>query len=106
VVTDDLDMKAIAKEMHYPEGIAAVLNAGCDLSIVSNFHDGDSDKPIRIARLIGEALKGGYISEEIVFRSFKRLESLYNQLQFNSVQQLPDDLIKQHCEFANEVARS
>lgn len=105
VVTDDLDMKAVAHRMALPEGIGGVFHAGGDLCIVSSFHDSDSDRPQRIAKALSTALRERYLAESEIHESHQRVAALYQRVQLNSVTALPLNLLAEQRQLADEITR-
>lgn len=69
IITDDLEMKAISEMMNIGEAAVKSIKAGADIVLISS-HGNDLKK---VARAIKEAVKSGYLSQERIDISVKRI---------------------------------
>lgn len=77
IISDDMQMGAIAKNYGLEEAIVKSINAGCDLLIFSNNNDFyDKDIAFKAAGIIFEAVKNGRIPKERISESYERIMEL------------------------------
>lgn len=69
VITDDLDMRAVADEHSCEESSVKAIGAGCDVALVC----GTEDAAPRMHRALLDALKRGSLSEERVRQACRRV---------------------------------
>ncbi|MCB0333605.1 MAG: glycoside hydrolase family 3 protein, partial [Bdellovibrionales bacterium] len=76
VITDDLDMKAIAD--HFPETVIAqrALAAGCDILLFNH----EPLRAIDVAKQLYQLLHEGKLDEALFLKSFHRIETLIGKL--------------------------
>jgi len=77
IVSDDMQMGAIATYFGFEEAIIKAINAGCDLLIFSNnspvYYDDIAKKAVEV---IKKATEEGKISEEGIYNSYNRIKEL------------------------------
>ncbi len=97
VVTDDLDMKAVA-ESYTSEGLVAkAVGAGCDLFIVARYPDGASTKPLEMHRGLSNAITSGEIEESLISESSEKIRYLIaHALMKPNVHELPPSVFEAH----------
>lgn len=77
VVSDDMQMAAIADNYGFGEALIKAINAGCDILIISNNNEiYDESAPYKARDIIFEAVKNGKISSERINQSFNRISKL------------------------------
>jgi beta-N-acetylhexosaminidase len=77
VISDDMQMGAIADNYGSEEAAVLAINAGCDMLIVSNnIKVYDEQAPSKIIDAIYAAVKDGKISEKRINESYSRIQSL------------------------------
>ncbi len=77
VVSDDMQMGAIADHFGFEEAITGAINAGCDLLILSNNgREYDEDIAQKAVGAINKAVREGKITEEEINSSYKRIKQL------------------------------
>jgi beta-N-acetylhexosaminidase len=76
VITDDLTMAGIARRMSVGEAAVRAVKAGADIIIISK----DVTKQREAINAVKEAVKTGYIPEEQLIHSLKRISDLKNKL--------------------------
>lgn len=102
IVTDDLDMKAILGRFSTAQTMARALNAGCNLFIVARFPNGNSDRPIDLAKGVIEGTISGEISQETLQRSLTVAGSVISSLfPHASLRELGDDVLTKHSQLAS-----
>ena len=105
VVSDDLDMKAVASRVTEPDIIGRTIRAGCDMLIVSRNPEDKTNQPLEIARALGKALQQRVVSEDLLHQSFLRIEKLVtNEIVAHKVAELSGDILEEHRRLAEEVA--
>ncbi|MFA6337055.1 MAG: glycoside hydrolase family 3 protein [Candidatus Paceibacterota bacterium] len=77
IISDDMQMGAIAKNYGFQESVIKSINAGCDVLILSNNNDNyDKDIAPKARDIIFEAVKNGEIKEETINNSYLRIMNL------------------------------
>lgn len=77
VVSDDMQMGAIAEYYDFDKAIIRAINAGCDIILISNNIDVyDESMPYRARDIIFEAVKEGAISVDSIVESSDRIYAL------------------------------
>lgn len=77
IVSDDMQMGAIATHFGFEEAIIKAINAGCDLLIFSNNgREYDNDIAQKAVEVIKKAIKEGKITEEEISSSYNRIKEL------------------------------
>ncbi len=76
VVTDGLDMAAIAQHYSLPERVTLALNAGVDLLLFGNNLVYDPDRPTQVVDAVVAAVRAGDVSEECLSRHVDRIDRL------------------------------
>jgi len=77
IVSDDMQMGAIAKNYGFKDAVIRSINAGCDLLILSNNNDSYDENIASKARdIIFEAVKNGQITEKTIDGSYSRIMDL------------------------------
>ncbi|MBU0546902.1 MAG: glycoside hydrolase family 3 protein [Patescibacteria group bacterium] len=81
IVSDDMQMNAIASNYGFDESIIRAINAGCDILIISNNSTSvyDEQLPYKTINIIYEAIKDGKISMEKINESYDRIMKLKEQ---------------------------
>jgi beta-N-acetylhexosaminidase len=77
IISDDMQMGAIAGYFDFEEAIVKAINAGCDMLLFSNNggnYDGDIAR--KIVGVISSAVNNGKISEEKIIDSYNRIKEL------------------------------
>jgi beta-N-acetylhexosaminidase len=101
IVSDDLDMKAVADMFMRPGTVARAFNAGCDLFIVSrNINSSSLERTYKIAEDFANCLSNGSLNEEIVESARERVESLLKITPQYPVYQLEKEVLVNHAELA------
>ena len=77
IMTDDIDMGALAKSMDRKSAFIAALAAGNDLIMVKNVSDPDPDFPLHAVQWVEEAIAKGKLSHEAIAASARRVEALF-----------------------------
>ena len=72
IVSDDLEMRAVADHNSVPDAAVASLGAGCDWALVCN----DFANSIATSRRIGEAIAAGKLNKQELQKSHERIEAL------------------------------
>lgn len=77
IVSDDMQMGAIAKNYGFEDALIRSINAGCDLLILSNNNDTyDGNIAAKARDAIFQAVKDGKISEERISGSYDRITEI------------------------------
>lgn len=101
IVSDDLDMKAVADMFMRPGTVARAFNAGCDLFIVSrNINSSSLARTYKIAEDFANCLSNGSLNEEIVEAARERVENLVKITPQYPVYQLEKEVLVNHAELA------
>lgn len=101
VVSDDLDMKAVA-DMYSKSGtVAQTLNAGCDLFLIcGNLPSSSTERIDFIAEDFEVSLENGSLDESVVEAANNRIENLLSKTPQYSVEMLDKDTLSKHAELA------
>ncbi len=101
VVSDDLDMKAVA-DMYSKSGtVAETLNAGCDIFLIGGNLPSSSNERIEfIAEDFEVCLQNGTLDQSVVEAANNRIEKLLKETPQYSVEMLDKDTLLQHAELA------
>ena len=79
VISDDMQMGAIADNFGFEESIIRAINAGCDILIISNnLQTYDEQIPYKAVDAIFKAVKNGQISEEKINASYNKIINFKN----------------------------
>lgn len=76
VISDDLQMGAIAKEYSLKETVIKAINAGNDILLFSNYFNPQQDLPEQVLKIMQTALKDGTIKKTNIIRSLERIEKM------------------------------
>lgn len=101
VVSDDLDMKAVA-DMYSKSGtVAHTLNAGCDIFLMcGNLPSSSTERIDFIAQDFAKSLENGSLDELVVEAANQRINKLLSQTPQYSVEMLDKNTLLQHAELA------
>jgi beta-N-acetylhexosaminidase len=101
VVSDDLDMRAVA-DMYSKSGtVASTLNAGCDIFLMcGNLPSSSTERIDFIAEDFVNSLENGSLDESVVAAANGRIEKLLNETPQYTVEMLDQDILLQHAELA------
>lgn len=101
VVSDDLDMKAVA-DMYSKSGtVANTLNAGCDIFLMcGNLPSSSTERIYFIAEDFNKSLDNGSLDQSVVAAANGRIEKLLNQTPQYSVEMLDGEILLQHAQLA------
>lgn len=80
VISDDLQMGAIAKEHTLKETVIKAINAGNDMLIFSNYFDPSEETPQIVLSIIKEALASGEIERDRIKEAIARIEKMKERL--------------------------
>lgn len=82
IISDDIEMGAIAKYYSFRDSLIKAINAGCDIILVSNnsLSKFDSQLPYKIRNIIYQAVKQGKIPEQRIIESSNRVYELKKRL--------------------------
>jgi len=101
VVSDDLDMKAVAHRFTQPGTVAQAFNAGCDLLIISrNINSSAIEGTYHIAADFADALSGGSLDRSVVEAARERIFRLLARTPQYSVHPLDQDILAEHARLA------
>lgn len=92
IFTDDLDMKAIARNFSQETIIANAIPAGCDILLLNHHHE----QGIPMAKELIRLYESGDIAEEILTDSRTRIEDLLHKAEKNKIEPLDAQTIKKH----------
>lgn len=73
VISDDLQMGAIAKNYSYKNTIIRAINAGVDILMISNSRKPDPNLPAKTIALISKAIDEGKIAPGKIEAAYKRI---------------------------------
>lgn len=97
IVTDDLDMKAVADRYTTEDLVARAVNSGCELFIVARFPDGTSEKPLLMHAGLQSALKAGTVDPALLEVAEEKIRYLMaHGLQNPKVHELPVAVYAEH----------
>lgn len=74
IVTDDIQMKAIASHYGFEEGLVKSVKAGVDMMIIGNTWGYDEDSVRKAVNAIKKAVEEGLISEAQIDASYERIQ--------------------------------
>ncbi|TAF07928.1 MAG: beta-N-acetylhexosaminidase [Nostocales cyanobacterium] len=101
VVSDDLDMKAVADMFMQSGTVAQAFNAGCDLFIVSrNINSSSLERTAKIAEDFATSLNNGSLNINVVENAQKRIDKLLAITPQYPVFQLEKETLVNHAELA------
>ena len=101
VVSDDLDMKAVADMYNQSGTVAHTLNAGCDIFLMcGNLPSSSTERIDFIAEDFEKSLENGSLDESVVEAANGRIEKLLKQTPQYSVGMLDKDTLLQHAQLA------
>ena len=101
VVSDDLDMKAVADMYSQSGTVAQTLNAGCDVFLMcGNLPSSSTERIDFIAKDFVNSLNNGSLSESVVEAANGRIQNLLNKTPQYSVNMLDKSTLLQHSELA------
>jgi beta-N-acetylhexosaminidase len=107
IVTDDLDMKAIKDQFEDGNMIGHALNVGCDMFIHARYPVAEDKRTITLAQNIARAVQEQKVSEETLFKSFCRINSVFEDLlSENKPHALTADVFEAHAALAREIKAS
>lgn len=105
IVSDDLDMNAVAKMYTNKGTVARTFNAGCDLLMVSrNLPSSNVERVYAIAEDFVESLSNGFLAEETVTKASDRVQSLLDKTPQYEVKCLDRQILLNHAELALSVS--
>lgn len=105
IVSDDLDMLAVAKQFEEEKTIGDAVLAGCDMFIAARHPDGESLKPILFAKnLLAQSISRNEVAEALKLSSKRihTLRSLYATPY--EVESLPMQVFKTHQALASRLS--
>lgn len=73
VISDDLQMGAIAQNFGYKETLIRAVNAGIDILMISNSRKPDANLPAKTIAIIQKAIKDGKIAPGKIEAAYKRI---------------------------------
>lgn len=74
VISDDLQMGAIAQHYNYRSTLIKAINAGVDILMISNSRKPDRNLPGKTIAIISDAIDKGEISESTIKAAFNRIQ--------------------------------
>jgi len=74
VISDDLQMGAIASNYGYKNTLIRAINAGVDVLMISNSRRPDPNLPKKTIKIIADAVKAGKISRAKIEAAYKRIK--------------------------------
>jgi beta-N-acetylhexosaminidase len=74
VVSDDLQMGAIAKNYGYRKTLIRAINAGVDMLMISNSRKPDPNLPRKTIAIIKDAIAKGEITPETIDAAYSRIK--------------------------------
>jgi beta-N-acetylhexosaminidase len=98
IVSDDLDMKAVADMYAKPGTVTQTFNAGCDLLMVSrNLPSSSIERTIAIAQDFADSINNGSLDEQIVETAFRRIDKLLAMTGQYEAHLLSKDVLRRHA---------
>ncbi len=76
MISDDMQMKAIASEFELKNAIALTIDAGIDILLFGNNLEWDPALPQKVWTAMKSLLEDGIISEERIRQSWSRINGL------------------------------
>jgi beta-N-acetylhexosaminidase len=105
IVSDDLDMKAVADMYQKAGTVTQTFNAGCDLFMVSrNLPSSSVERTIAIAQDFADSIGSGTLDEAIVEKAKTRVDKLLAITPQYSVSPLDKDILLKHAQLAISCA--
>jgi beta-N-acetylhexosaminidase len=104
VVSDDIDMKAVADSFTTQKTLVQSFEASCDMFIVSRFFYTSSERTLAMAKHLSDALDSQKLSEELVLTSQKRVQNLLAGTKSYGVEPLQKELLLKHAALSCDVA--
>jgi beta-N-acetylhexosaminidase len=81
IISDDMQMGAIAENYGFEEAVVLAVKAGCDIiAIANNAEVYDEEAPRRAHRAILQALRDGTLPKERIRRSLQRIRKIKKRL--------------------------
>lgn len=74
VISDDLQMGAIASNYGYKNTLIRAVNAGVDVLMISNSRKPDPNLPSKTIAIIAKAVKDGHIAKAKIEAAYKRIQ--------------------------------
>lgn len=81
VISDDLQMAAIASNYGYKNTLIRAVNAGVDVLMISNSRRPDPNLPRKTIKIIADAVKAGTISRAKIEAAYKRIRAAKQKIQ-------------------------
>jgi len=103
ILTDDLDMKAVADRIQQPDSAAALLNSSADIAIVSQHQNPGAEHSLKIVDAMYRALRQRLVNEDILHASFVRTNVFLSKLPQSTVTQLTSQEIYANNQLAQEI---
>jgi beta-N-acetylhexosaminidase len=101
IVSDDLDMKAVADMYAKPGTVTQTFNAGCDLLMVSrNLPSSSVERTITIAQDFADSINNGSLDEKIVESAKTRVDNLLATTGQYEAHVLDKDILRRHASLA------
>ncbi|BAZ15309.1 putative sugar hydrolase [Calothrix sp. NIES-4071] len=105
IVSDDLDMKAVADMYAKPGTVTQTFNAGCDLLMVSrNLPSSSIERTIAIAQDFADSINNGSLDEEIVESAKIRVDKLLAMTGQYEAHLLDKEILRRHAELVIDCA--
>jgi len=73
IITDDMQMKAIADNYELGTAITLAINAGADMVIIGNQLDESKQEPRKIIDIIEKKIANGEISKDRINQAYRRI---------------------------------
>jgi beta-N-acetylhexosaminidase len=105
IIADALGMAAMSKNTSEQESLVRAMNAGLDIFLVA----GDNvniDTAVKMAELLGDAVKKDLISDETISLSRARISNFIEYLPQYDVRQLSTDELTLHHALAEKLAKN
>ncbi len=80
IITDDLQMKAIADQYGLEKALVLAINAGADVLIFGNNFSLKNQDPLEVIRIIQAKVQAGEISTQRIDEAYERIVALKSQL--------------------------
>lgn len=99
VIGDDLEMQAVIHDFAKADTIGKAMTAGCDMFIVSRFHQSDSLSVIDYGTSIGKCLFTKSLSEHRLHEAYSRIADLFSEkVKQHSPTVLAPEILEQHAD--------
>lgn len=88
IVSDDLHMGAIIEHYSFEDSVRLAIQAGCDIMVFSNNplacknmpdFKPDYDIPLKVVRIVKDAIEAGTLSPERIHKSYNRIKLLQSK---------------------------